>query len=314
MVIAYNSWFGVDTNSCNNRAVVTGAGSVWSNNTVTFVGDFGSSNTIVISNGGLVTDYYGILGQDYSGWDNSAYVEPGGVWRNVEFYVGNGGSHNALYVEGGSVFVSTYMGVGYSGLYVNNFAELTDGQIVVTNQTHDAELEIYGGGFLMAGGTLWVDSLVITNADAQFMYLGGTLAYRNLIITPEFDADGDGIPNGWEQAHGLDPLNPDDAAADNDGDGMSNLEEYLAGTDPNNATSRFAISSLALTNGHVRVSWSAIGGKSYVVQTNSVLGSAFTDASPVISVPGSSAIVTNYLDPGFVANGQARYYRVRLGP
>jgi hypothetical protein len=131
---------------------------------------------------------------------------------------------------------------------------------------------------------------------------------------PNLDDDGDGIPNGWEQAHGLDPLNPDDASADNDGDGMSNLQEYLAGTDPNNAASRFAITSLALTNGRVRVSWSAVGGKSYVVQTNSALGASFADASPVIIVPGTSETVTNYLDPGFAVNDQARYYRVRLGP
>ena len=197
------------------------------------------------------------------------------------------------------------MCVGYDPVYANNLVEMTDGQMMVTNQTHDAVLEVYGGGLLFAGGTLWADTIIVTNRDAQFMYIGGTLIYRNLILTPEFDADSDGIPNGWEQAHGLDPLNPDDAEADNDGDGMSNLQEYLAGTDPNNAASRFAITSLALTNGHVRVNWSAVGGKSYVVQTNSAPGGTFADASPVIAVPGTSERVTNYLDPGIVTSGQS---------
>ncbi|HXR03916.1 MAG TPA: hypothetical protein VN836_04330 [Verrucomicrobiae bacterium] len=305
---------GYDTNSIYNQALVAGAGSVWSNNTVTFVGDFGSSNTLVIRDGGRVLDYWGLVGEEDSGNDNTVWVESGGIWRNDQLAIGDWGSHNALYVDGGSVYVSTYMAVGYDPVYANNLVQMTDGQIVVTNQTHDAELEVYGGGFLLAGGTLWVDTLVITNEAAQFMYIGGTLAYRNLVLTPEFDADGDGIPNGWEQAHGLDPLNPDDASADNDGDGMSNLQEYLAGTDPNNAASRFAITSLALTNGRVRVSWSAVGGKSYVVQTNSALGASFADASPVIIVPGTSETVTNYLDPGFAVNDQTRYYRVRLGP
>jgi len=95
---------------------------------------------------------------------------------------------------------------------------------------------------------------------------------------------------------------------------MSNLQEYLAGTDPNNAASRFAITSLVLTNGHVRVNWSTVGGHSYVVQTNSTMGGTFADASPVIAVPGTSESVTNYLDPGIVANNQVRFYRVRLGP
>lgn len=46
------------------------------------------------------------------------------------------------------------------------------------------------------------------------------------------DADADGMPDAWEQAHGLDPSAPDHAA-DADGDGYTNLEEYLNDTDPN---------------------------------------------------------------------------------
>ena len=305
---------GYDTNSIYNQALIAGAGSVWSNNTVTYVGDFSSGNSLTIRDGGLVSDYWGLVGEEDSGNDNTVWVESGGVWRNDQLAIGDWGSHNAMYVDGGSVFVSTYMCVGYDPVYANNLVEMTDGQMIVTNQTHDAVLEVYGGGLLFAGGTLWADTIIVTNRDAQFMYIGGTLIYRNLILTPEFDADSDGIPNGWEQAHGLDPLNPDDAEADNDGDGMSNLQEYLAGTDPNNAASRFAITSLALTNGHVRVNWSTVGGHSYVVQTNSTMGGTFADASPVIAVPGTSERVTNYLDPGIVANNQVRFYRVRLGP
>ena len=48
------------------------------------------------------------------------------------------------------------------------------------------------------------------------------------------DSDGDGMPDWWEQLHGLDPADPADAHYDADGDGLSNLAEYLAGTNPNN--------------------------------------------------------------------------------
>ena len=49
------------------------------------------------------------------------------------------------------------------------------------------------------------------------------------------DDDGDTMPDDFELANGLDPLNAADADADADGDGFTNLEEFEAGTDPQNA-------------------------------------------------------------------------------
>lgn len=51
------------------------------------------------------------------------------------------------------------------------------------------------------------------------------------------DRDKDGIPNDWESANGMNPLDPADAQADPDADGFNNLEEYLSNTKPNDKTS-----------------------------------------------------------------------------
>lgn len=46
------------------------------------------------------------------------------------------------------------------------------------------------------------------------------------------DSDADGMPDGWEAAHGLGMVDPTDAALDKDGDALANLPEFQHGTDP----------------------------------------------------------------------------------
>lgn len=44
---------------------------------------------------------------------------------------------------------------------------------------------------------------------------------------PWIDGDGDGMPDAWETAHGLNPADPADGPADRNGDGFTNLEDWL---------------------------------------------------------------------------------------
>jgi hypothetical protein len=63
--------------------------------------------------------------------------------------------------------------------------------------------------------------------------VGGWDDYPQVRRDASFDTDGDGLPNEWETAHGLNPQSPAgdfaDANADPDGDGYTNLDDYLHG-------------------------------------------------------------------------------------
>lgn len=107
------------------------------------------------------------------------------------------------------------------------------------------------------------------------------------------DGDGDGLPDDWEIAHGLDPERADGAdgaEGDPDGDGFTNKQEYLSGTDPRSAASFLHVEAITVAGPTTVLRFTAVAGRSYSVlyrdELNEGAWSKLTDVSaPAMTQP-----------------------------
>lgn len=124
---------------------------------------------------------------------------------------------------------------------------------------------------------------------------------------PVLDADGDGIPDAWEIANGLNPADPADAGLDSDGDGYSNLDEFRAGTNPQNAASVLRFTSVASDFGFIFMTFEAGAGRKYEVQFTSDVVRGPWQTIDLIET-GAVAQTAEVAYPGLSA--AAGYYRL----
>jgi hypothetical protein len=152
--------------------------------------------------------------------------------------------------------------------------------------------------------------LVLSTAgDGHVESLGATWYIGGTAADAATDRDGDGLPDGWELRHELDPDNPLDAATDTDGDGIPNLSEYLSDTDPRDPQSAFRFTRIAQGAGEVRVEFRATPGRRYQVERSAALiNSTWEPAGPAVFAAGADVNLT------LPETGLHRFYRVRLLP
>lgn len=79
------------------------------------------------------------------------------------------------------------------------------------------------------------DQIILSNAEIAQPQQSSSMATTQ---AASGDADNDGLPDGWERTHQLDPRDAtgdQGAAGDPDGDGLINIDEYYNGADPQSA-------------------------------------------------------------------------------
>src|SRR5262249_2503477 len=121
---------------------------------------------------------------------------------------------------------------------------------------------------------VWFGNVIVMEPAAN-MWLTPTDASGHLGVSghfsvgPDTDLDGEGLPGAWQFQY-LASTNPM-AAADPDGDGLTNLQEFRAGTNPNRASSTLRISSVASSNGILRMRFESVAGKAYQLEHTATL-------------------------------------------
>jgi hypothetical protein len=124
------------------------------------------------------------------------------------------------------------------------------------------------------------------------------------------DTDGDGLPDGWERRHGLNPNDNADAAGDTDSDGMNNLSEFHAGTDPRSVESRVALLSARRQTAGMEIQFLGPAGRRVQLEKSQSLGGAWTAAGNPIHLQGGVTILNDAVS----ASSAQGFYRVRVLP
>ncbi len=111
----------------------------------------------------------------------------------------------------------------------------------------------------VAGGPV-SRSVLVQSASRGETSLEDSFVYTGPVGEP--DTDGDGMPDAWETAHGLNPAYSNAATANADGDAFTDWEEYLADTSPTNASAFFPLVTVTNPSGpvlHLRVAPTSTG-------------------------------------------------------
>jgi hypothetical protein len=193
----------------------------------------------------------------------------------------------------------------------NGTSTATFNLLGINYHTFSKNLEVDTNAFLVGCGTI-NGNVVVDKGGTAVANSGCTLAFNGIVTN-----------NGIMHAENGSVLKSYGGAVVNNGivdiqDGTTNFAQFA-----NNGTvvgaTYFRVVNISRQANDINLTWTTVGGRSYVVQTNSPPPSSsytnnFADLSPMIAVPGTTLGTTNYLDVGGATNFPSRYYRVRLVP
>ncbi len=193
-IVKSHLYVGQDSMACSNSVLVSGSGSVVSNYQFDInIGNNGNYNSMLVTNGGLVSAYRNLYVGTQTGSNNELVVngtnsvlEIKGLNNSSGPAVGSQGINNLLKLENGAIFISTNnrtLFIGKESSASNN-SFVVEGGSAATNEGH-----IYVGD----SGS-W-NSLMVNDAFLEcdrYLYVGDEGSYNTVTIDNGgvFDVDG----------------------------------------------------------------------------------------------------------------------------
>jgi hypothetical protein len=214
------------------------------------------------------------------------------VDSNANIYVTNAGSKDVSQFDSNGNFLGRFISAGSGGL--GQLGCLTigpEGDIYICSTDTNQVLKYDGvsGAFLdvfvktAAGGLNQPVSLVFVGLPQDEFRLDGQHDSDGDLVnnlddafpldaseSADFDNDGtgnntdtdddnDNLPDAYETANNLNPLDGSDAQQDADNDGSSNIAEFEAGSDPNDPNSKPVTSEIMEGGGSMGLLWIFLG-------------------------------------------------------
>jgi T5SS/PEP-CTERM-associated repeat protein len=286
----------------NDSVVVSGSGSVWSNQNLS-IGIFGRHSSLVISNGGKVADITALayVGHESSSGNNTVLItDTGSVWSVIgafaaDISVGYSGSGNSLIISNGGVLVTSSFGGGIvigGPLSIGNNSVVITGPgsvwsnnattIVVGNESATNRFIISNGGKLLNNAIVLGNlngannnTLVVTDpgsvlSNSFSVGIGGTLSSANSLV----------ISNGGQVITW----------------GTGSSASYI-GENSSNNTARVVNGGVwqsgTMYVGHFASSNSLTVDGGTVLATNLTVGRSFSTCDNLLELDNGSVIITN---------------------
>jgi T5SS/PEP-CTERM-associated repeat protein len=178
-------WVGYGVNANNNQVIVEGPGSTWMAQIGPFIGYFGVSNSVVITNGGRLDSNGGSIGSESNAIGNQVIISGNdSSWRSRGVVnVGAFGSFNLLCLTNGGDLTASRVWVGSYAGASGNLLTVGGGSLNATNFFRNSELDVRRGAIVFNGGSITVDRMWLTNSESDITFNAGTLCVHSISVS-----------------------------------------------------------------------------------------------------------------------------------